>query len=460
MKTKVWIRDRYQPYKYTFIFLVFLEHLGLYLVSSDYLSVSIETQTSVTGELKNDWCTEKKSFKLITHITLYQCGEECMRRSRCLSILYLWEMRSCRLRSESNVALDSTLGLYRLCLSSDILTWDFSVIGKCSLRPCDYKSRCYVDSVGNWNCNITECLDPPSIPAAKKSSSVSDIMSTMTYFCDQPNTKVGHSMITCNGRGEWISPDFKCYPRCELVSPLQNAVLNFKNSHIYVINESVEYDCIDGYYREESYIGTPLVCDENGDWSTPQCAKFCPEPPDIYHGTKSQLSSDSPYKAGDIYVVLCDNRYKSVHEVSASNTNTMRCGGNGEWSLNIVCIPSAPGYKYDKVMELAYKVSMDIQTRDQAVQLCLFEGAELFVVRNATDFQFGKNLAMRMNLQTLIVANDNTNIIDQSFWSPGEPSFGSNTYAFYDAARGYLWNDYPAEHQANYLCVDRQLSVT
>ena len=434
-------------------FLVILEEFGLSIASTDYLSATMDQQALAMGNLKDDWCTEKSSFKLFEGVTLYQCANECMRRSRCLSILYHKEMRLCSLRSEQNITLESTLGLYKSCISSDIMTWDLSIIDVCSSRPCsDLKSRCTVQRYVQHKCTISECLEPPSVPGARISSFLCDVGLTLKYFCDSPNIKVGNSTITCNDEGEWTLSDFRCYPQCDLISPFQHAHLNFESPHVYIKNDSVEYDCVTGYYSKKNT--TKLVCDGNGGWSSPQCAKACLEPV-IHHGSKADGSSKSPYRPGNIYVVNCAEKYKPVKDVNSESADTLQCQETGEWDLTIVCIPSASGYKYDRDIKMAYKVSGDIKTRDAAISQCLSEGAELLYVRNSVQFQFGKNLAMSQQLQTLMVRNLNAYLINPDFWGAGEPSYVYDIYAYYDKAFGYLWNDYPETHSTNYLCVDR-----
>lgn len=434
----------------------FLLVLMVTFICANGVNLPTKQQIQGAGDLKEDWCTQDSSFTSFVDVTLYQCGEECMRRSRCLSILYHWEMHFCTLRNKQIVTIDSTQGQHKLCLSSDIMTWDLAVVDACASRPCDNRSRCFTDEDGTQSCQVTECLEAPAFNDTKISSTVSKILSKSVYFCDPIYTTVGHFTTTCTENGEWTIPNFKCSIRCPLLWFLQNAKLKLDPPRIYVVGDSVDYECIDGYYREQNFEGVQLVCNKDGSWSTPHCLKHCPEPSTVYRGAKAVESSVGPYKVNDKIIVTCESGYKPVHDVTSTYSNTMTCTEYDTWSLGIVCIPVASGYAYDITMKLAYKVSAESRTRAKALQQCLDDGAQLFYVTNSTDFEFGKMLAISRNLQRLIVANVNTNQIDASFWAPGEPAFGVDVYAFYESDMGYLWNDHPANSEANYLYVDRQ----
>ena len=235
-----------------------------------YLVVPLEEQVNATGVLKQDWCTDYSSFRTIVGITMYKCGEECMRRARCESVLYHTGLKLCRLRSEAEVSLSSTEGLRKLCLSSIIASWDISVLGRCATKPCDIKSRCYLNRYLIDRCEITECVQPPIIPNSHVSSMTSAVGSSNIYFCDKPYIKSGNSSVICEENGEWSNPDFACYPSCEFSPSFENAVLKPTSPHVYVKDETAYYECKNGYHREDG-ASHELTCNESGDWSEPRC---------------------------------------------------------------------------------------------------------------------------------------------------------------------------------------------
>ena len=236
-----------------------------------YLFVPMEERINATGTLKEDWCTGEGAFKNIIDVTLYTCGEECMRRRRCKSVLYYTEMKFCRLRDVADVTVASTQGLRKLCLSSDVLTWDFSVIGNCAPRPCDEKSRCYLNKYLIDRCEMTECLRSV-ISNGHAASLTSDVGSSTAFFCDEPYTRVGQSYVnTCDANGEWSVPDFACYPRCNFSPTFDNADVTPTSPHVYVVNETMNYNCKTGFHREDTTDNSGIICGEHGDWSEPQC---------------------------------------------------------------------------------------------------------------------------------------------------------------------------------------------
>ena len=193
------------------IYAIILANLGT--ASGRYIFVSMEERTNATGVVKKDWCTDVNSFKNIIGITLYKCGEECMRRSRCRSVLYHKEMRFCRLRNETIVTPQHTETLYEECWSSDISTWDDSVLGRCAGGPCNDKSRCYLDLYQINRCEVTECLEPPHKPDTHLASMTSDIGASNAYFCKKSFIRIGNASISCTKTGEWTSSNVTCHPR-------------------------------------------------------------------------------------------------------------------------------------------------------------------------------------------------------------------------------------------------------
>ena len=182
-------------------------------VCGRYLFVTMEERINATGTLKKDWCTDETSFKNLIGVTLYTCGEECMRRTRCQSVLYHKEMKFCRLRSVAMVTPLHTASLYEDCWSSDISTWDNSILGRCAPMPCDEKSRCYLNFYEIDRCEFSECLEPPTKLHSHFASMTSDVGSLNAYFCDKSFIRVGTGSIICNGTSEWTYSDVICEPR-------------------------------------------------------------------------------------------------------------------------------------------------------------------------------------------------------------------------------------------------------
>ena len=287
------------------------------------------------GELKEDWCVDLNVFRTFTDVTLYECADECMRRTRCLSFLYHSDMKFCMLRSEAEVIPPSIAGLYRLCLSSDIMTWNLAVIGPCATRPCDRKSRCE-SNYASFTCVVSECLHPLPMPDSKLVSSMMTVGSRNLYFCLHQYTVVGNRVITCTDSGTWTDSDFTCQQRCDFSANFNNAEIIHVSPRIYLENDTVDYACTNDYSRDEGYENEKLVCNSTGVWSEPHCVLTCLEPV-IEHGGKNVGSSNaSPYTEGEKFVVQCDSGYSPKEATTMKFSNTMRCIG-GKWSLNIIC---------------------------------------------------------------------------------------------------------------------------
>ena len=237
-----------------------------------FLFVPMEERTNATGTLKDDWCTDQGAYKTITEVTLYTCGEECMRRIRCKSVLYYTQMKFCWLRDVVTVIPTSTQGLRNLCISSDISTWDYSVIGNCGTKPCFEKERCYLNQYLIDRCEVTEC-PRPVISNGQVASLTSDVGSSTTFFCNEPFTKVGQSnVITCGSNGEWSpTPEVACYRRCDFPPTFDNADMTLVSPYVYVANETIDYECKTDYHRQDATDISGIICDEHGDWSVPRC---------------------------------------------------------------------------------------------------------------------------------------------------------------------------------------------
>lgn len=221
------------------------------------------------GILVEDWCTDIYVFRAFTNVLLYECAEECMRRTRCLSFLYHRGMNLCMLRREAKVTPTSIAGLHRLCLSSDIMTWNLAVIGPCATRPCDSKSRC--QGTYSFSCPISECLHAPQMPDSKAVPSVMKVGGRNLYFCLHKYTITGGRVITCTDSGAWTNPDFTCKRRCDFSATFDKAEILTEAPRIYVENDTVDYICANGYLRDTGYENEQLVCNSTGTWSQPHC---------------------------------------------------------------------------------------------------------------------------------------------------------------------------------------------
>ena len=285
------------------------------------------------GTLIEDWCTDMHVFRTFTNIILFECADECMRRTRCLSFLYHIGMEFCMLRREAKVTPPSIAGLYKLCLSSDITTWNLGVIGPCATRPCDRKSRC--QGTYSFTCPILECLHAPEMPDSKVVSSVMKVGSRTLYFCLHKYTITGEHGITCTNDGSWSTSDFKCQRRCDFSPNFDKAEILTESPKIYVENDTADYACVNGYSRPSE--NETLVCNSTGTWSQPHCKLTCLEPLIQNGGKDVALSDESPYTEGEKFVVQCSTGYSPKDAYTLGYSNTMRCIG-GKWSLDIICI--------------------------------------------------------------------------------------------------------------------------
>ena len=237
-----------------------------------YLFVPMEERINATGTLKDDWCTNEGAYKTIVDVTLYTCGEECMRRIRCKSVLYYSQLKFCWLRDVVAVIPTSTRGLRKLCKSSDISSWDYSVIGHCGTKPCFESERCYLNKYLIDRCEITEC-PRPVIQNGYVASLTSDVGKSTSFFCDDSYTKIGQSnVITCGTNGEWSPPpDVACYRRCDFFPTFDNAYVTPVSPRVYVTNDTLEFKCKTGFHREDASGSSEIMCDEHGGWSVPRC---------------------------------------------------------------------------------------------------------------------------------------------------------------------------------------------
>ena len=246
------------------------------------------------GTLIEDWCTDMFVFRTFTNIILYECADECMRRTQCLSFLYHSGMKFCMLRREATVTPTSIAGLYRQCLSSDIMTWNLAVIGPCATRPCDRKSRC--QGTYGFTCSVSECLHAPEMPDSKVVSSVMKVGSKTLYFCLHKYTITGEQGITCTNNGSWSTSNFMCKRQCDFGANFDKAVIHLDASRIYVENDTVDYECAKGYTRDIGYENEKLVCYSTGTWSQHHC--ILPEPVIQKGGEHVALSDERRYSKG------------------------------------------------------------------------------------------------------------------------------------------------------------------
>lgn len=90
------------------------------------------------------------------------------------------------------------------------------------------------------------------------------------FACLPDHMMIGPGVVVCQENDRWSAPVPKCVPACQYPSVREGARISSRVSYFYQINETVTFECPDGFQLR----GSPMIqCVGRGRWSAgvPRC---------------------------------------------------------------------------------------------------------------------------------------------------------------------------------------------
>nr|XP_022311567.1 uncharacterized protein LOC111116841 [Crassostrea virginica] len=160
---------------------------------------------------------EKRLITNLGGISFLDCVEECLRRTRCLSVNYFQPAHFCEVnykKKESLPDLYFAKGWYY----SERDDWDKAIVGPCSNPNCQENEMCVPKALGAYTCEISDCGIPMNEGISFGNIHDSDaigIQRKMHITCLDGYEKEGSEVFICQTNGVWKS-DLKCIKKYEL----------------------------------------------------------------------------------------------------------------------------------------------------------------------------------------------------------------------------------------------------
>lgn len=239
------------------------------LVVIGTLLASVESATVLNFVIKQ--CDRSDTFLQLFGGSLQECAEECDRRPRCLSIMFMQRMNHCSLKDKVVNIANRQDSHGDQCMFLEKTEWLPSDLGPCNENKCSASETCVSPRQGPkiFSCLKSTCPSPPVIANAFLLSDNRKIGSTNRYHCKNNYRGFGIPLITCNNNAEWnISGRFWCKRRCSKPkSSYSNAVLSRIEyvGEIMSIQEILHFTCRKGYQALGDTVTS--TCKKNGIWN-------------------------------------------------------------------------------------------------------------------------------------------------------------------------------------------------
>ncbi|KAL5011807.1 hypothetical protein ScPMuIL_010358 [Solemya velum] len=128
---------------------------------------------------RNKFMTEWE-FTEFRRISFMNCVIECLLRGYCEAVSYSTEERQCFLHENSNKTNVEDREGY---VYSNITSWPKFWLGLCASHNCSTGKKCVLED-GQPQCEISECVDVPSLPNASIPYGHRGVNDTRAYDCD------------------------------------------------------------------------------------------------------------------------------------------------------------------------------------------------------------------------------------------------------------------------------------
>lgn len=178
--------------------------------------------------------------------------------------------------------------------------------------------------------------------------------------CNNGYTLVGNPSITCTATGQWSQEEFVCYPNCHIPSINNADIISFDPSLAYKTVAVLQ--CHSGFYSTEPLT---IICKADGQWSTAECLRYCPNPVAI---SNAAVVGEAPlYTIGMSVEYVCDIGYYAAEPAET----VIYCLSYGSWTVSdLICNKYCTSLPSVENANLVADISQPYTTSSVAVFQC------------------------------------------------------------------------------------------